>query len=1271
MADADVESLKLQITGNVRSAEDSINSLIGTLDRLDAAIAGVGGNSSSLQGFTAVVNALDSSAGQKLTALAGGLTALSGASNFKISSNIANQITAITEAVKNTPSDYTSINNLFSAVQSLSSLEKGGLGSILTELKKLPEVMKELNKVNFVALSARVQQVANAFRPLANEMQKVANGFAAFPEKVQRFISASSSVASSNHTSSSSFVSLGASIGYAIGFLRKAGRFFASLIKESNSYIENMNLFKVSMGKYAQEAADYANKVGDLMGIDPSAWMRDQGVFMTLATGFGIAGDRAKVMSQHLTQLGYDLSSFYNISVEEAMQKVKSGFSGELEPLRNLGYDLSQAKLQAVAASLGIDKLVSSMTQAEKAELRYYAVMTQVTHVQGDMARTLNDPANQLRVLQAQVTQAARAFGNLFIPVLNAVLPVAIAVTKVITMLAQAIASLFGIELAVDFSGTGVSELGASVDDVSAGLGGAAGKAKELKKVLLGIDELNVMTDPSSSGGGGGAGGDGFDFELPDYKDFLAEGANQRINEITEKLKEWLGIADEINSWSDVFKGRLGDIVGDVVAIAGGFAAWKISASVVKVIDKLTKLKGFTWGLGFIGLTGFLSDLNELSNYVKDFLENGPTFHNVAGMISEFAGAVGDAFFMLGKVETGGVLKIVQGIGEVIVAIEDAIKNGGDWETFNTGIRGMTNIVIGLGALNGEWDLVGIAITVQGLTSIITELADNWEAIKNGDWSGVDKAALVIGAIQVFGGIAVALGKFGEIKKTIDTGAAAKGLTEVAETTTTVSTATSSLTTKLTTLVKDLALGIVIIAEVAAAAALIVGAIWLLGLELEQVGIAWEPVIANGDTVFAAIGLGTVILVAVGGATYLLGSLGKTVALQIGIGTLIMAELGVAAMLFIAEIWAIGEGLNEIDKAWKPVLKNGEDIKKAIGLGTVLLVGIGVVTAALGVATVASAGALPVAIALGTAMLVELTAAFIVFTDSLIDVADQLTDDLHPALKDLSRILPDLTKNMGEFTDFMVSFVDKIIVFTGTSTIAGIANTVNKVVGFFTGSPIKTLTKEIDKQYDEMEDLVESLNKIVPVIQDADRLMGEFNDTMGNLKASVGADGKTPGSIGYTITVGVKLAKSGWTSIQSWIGDLTAKLKIKLPTVKVEWYTSPYAGASTSIKYPKFKVEYYAAGGFPGQDGQLFVANEAGPELVGTIGSRNAVVNNDQIVESVSRGVYQAVARAMTESGSGQVVEAKVNDKVLFEVVVNRNRQETMRTGYSPLMGGV
>jgi hypothetical protein len=120
---------------------------------------------------------------------------------------------------------------------------------------------------------------------------------------------------------------------FSIATMVRLGRGIADLITKSSEYTENMNLFNVAMGEYAEEAAKYTQTVSDIMGIDPSEWMRSQGVFMTLATGFGVVGDRAYLMSKNLTQLGYDIASFYNISVEESMQKLKSGFAGELEPL--------------------------------------------------------------------------------------------------------------------------------------------------------------------------------------------------------------------------------------------------------------------------------------------------------------------------------------------------------------------------------------------------------------------------------------------------------------------------------------------------------------------------------------------------------------------------------------------------------------------------------------------------------------------------------------------------------------------------------------------------------------------------------------------------------------------------------------------------------------------------------------------------------------------------------------------------------------------------
>ena len=408
---------------------------------------------------------------------------------------------------------------------------------------------------------------------------------------------------SSTASSAKSFTTLAAKATAAVYSLKKVTDVISSWVTESNNYVENLNLFTVSMGEYASSAQAYAESVGDVLGIDPSTWMRNQGVFMTLGKGFGVASDRAAVMSQQLTQLGYDMSSFFNISVEDAMQKLQSGISGELEPLRRLGYDLSQAKLEATALSLGIDKAVSSMTQAEKAELRYYAIMNQVTDSHGDMARTLEAPANQMRILKAQVEQAARALGNIFIPALNAVLPYAIAAVKVIRLLANAIANLVGFTLPeVDYS-----NLTDGASDTSSSLEEATENAKKFKKTLLGIDELNVLSDNSSDSDEDLTGG-GFSFELPTY-DFIGEATNSKINELVEKMKEWLGITGEIKSWSDLFDTRLGTILTNVGLIGAGIAVWKLTKG---FIDGITTLKtllstpSYTIAIGaIVTITGF------------------------------------------------------------------------------------------------------------------------------------------------------------------------------------------------------------------------------------------------------------------------------------------------------------------------------------------------------------------------------------------------------------------------------------------------------------------------------------------------------------------------------------------------------------------------------------------------------------------------------------------------------------------------------------------
>jgi hypothetical protein len=304
------------------------------------------------------------------------------------------------------------------------------------------------------AFAIKIQEVTNAVKPLADEMYKVAQGFSAFPSKIQKLITSTNKLSVSNKKAAGTYVDLYSKMKTAYYSITRIASMIGSAIKQASSQVETINFFNVSMKQYANEAGKYAEKVSELMGVDPVEWMRDQGTFMTLATGFGVVGDRAYVMSQQLTQLGHDIASYNDMSVSDAMLKIQSGFAGELEPLRRIGYDLSQAKLEATALSLGIDKAVSSMTQAEKAELRYYAIMTQVTNSHGDMARTLESPANQMRIFKAQLTQCARAIGSIFIPALAKILPYVTAVVKVIRILAENIANLFGFTLPeIDWKG--------------------------------------------------------------------------------------------------------------------------------------------------------------------------------------------------------------------------------------------------------------------------------------------------------------------------------------------------------------------------------------------------------------------------------------------------------------------------------------------------------------------------------------------------------------------------------------------------------------------------------------------------------------------------------------------------------------------------------------------------------------------------------------------------------------------------------------------------
>lgn len=1071
------------------------------------------------------------------------------------------------------------------------------------------------------------------------------NGLTDLQKTLSKFQGVSKTCSTSTNTISSSFSNLKGKLHSTTASFRKIVKVFGGWFNETNDYVEALNLFNVALGDCAGAAKEYAESVSAIAGIDMKEWMTYQGAFYQLADGYGLASDASERMSKNLTQLAFDLSSLWNVDAETAFQKLQSGMSGQIKGLKVWGINVSVAQLKETALAHGIDLATSKMTEAQKATLRYVTIMEQTSKAQGDMARTIASPANALRILNAQWTQAKRAMGQVVSVVAVEVIPWFQALVQIIKEVAQALSKKkyepFTADLK-DLSNTTIDPK--PFDKVSDSLGKATESAKELKKTILGIDEINALTDNSVSspaagttGAGNGYASDfGLDLGKYDY-DFLSGLDSTDLDDKKKKLKE---------------------ILSYVTAISAGFAAMAISKKLIDGISWLQKalggVKSLSLNWSIFGAAAFFSDLDKLRQYIKDIEDNGANWSNVSGVLGEFAGSIGDVLIVLGKTEIAAPLKAIQGITEII----NGVKGLSDEDTENdidsacTAIRGLGDVGIAIGAATKNMTLAGASGALVGLTGIVSELSENWEAIKSGDWSGVDKVSLATNAVYVLAGLATALGAFNKAKDATDLTKTTEKLDEVKSATESVSTSTSALTSKLTNLVKNLGLGLVVIAEVAVAAGLIVGAIWGLGLMLQQVGEAWQPVLDNGSTVITALGLGTALLLAVGVAVAALGNTGLGGVATLGVGLLALLELDAAVLLFVAAIWAVGYGLNQIGIVWQPVLDNGETVTAALERGTLLLLAVGVATAALGAITVASAGTLPVAVGLGTAMLVLLAAAFVDFIVSLVVVADQISVELYPAFERVNSVLPSLTTDMSNFKDFMGQFASMAASYAADSAIAGLSNVVGNIVNLFTGDPIQRFADNADKQYAQASNLNKKLQLANPELTTAIALLTAYNNLFSRLEALTGQNSNiqlAQGVYANLKEVGKKLVTGLVDGIKGEMSSLSNTMR-RLLSDNVSsrdasslgkdygrefarGISSGFKGASfptlhgnvdvSASGYVSLSLKAYAKGGFV-DSGQMFIAREAGPEMVGTIGNKTSVANNEQIVSGIAQGVSDA-----------------------------------------------
>lgn len=1102
-----IEQLELEVQSSSTSAVAGIDALSASLSKLKNAVKGGVGLTSvanQVRNLSTSLKNMDSSGADKIDKLSTSLEKLRNLGNLKISSSIGNQLQNIGSAAASlTGVDFSAMEKLGAALQPLNNLNASGLKSTINALNKLPKLADTLDNMDMTKFISQIQQLSTALSPLTNQLNAVTAEFNRIPTNIQRAITVTNRISQENNKAANSYMNLYAKIKMAMGVVRTGARAIASWITQSNQYIEDLNLFNASLGEYAGEAQKYAEQVGEILGIDPGAFMRNQGIFNTIITGFGVGADKAALMSKNLTQLGYDISSFHNISLTEAMQAVQSGIAGELEPLRRRGYDLSVARLQQDAYTLGIQKSVSAMTQAEKSQLRYYEIMTQVTQVQGDMARTLNAPANQLRILQAQVTQCARALGNIFIPALNAVLPYAIALAKVIRMLANALASLFGFKLPeVDYSGisagaSAVGDLADNAGDASDGLGKAGKAAKKLKNALLGIDELNVLSkDDSSSGSGSGSGagigGGDLGIDLPTY-DFLGDAITSKVDEIVQMIK---------------------DAIWEITAVISGFL---LAIGTILVVTGANIPLGL--GLMAVGAVGLAASVMANWNGMSERLAKVLTL--VTGVLGGFLLAIGAFLAFSGVNVPLGAGLMVAGAAALGTA---AVIN---WKFLNGDLSNalsiLTAIVSGallaMGALfafTGVDVPLGIALMAAGAVGMVTAIGLNWDSMSDPLRRTIGMLETIVGgALLTFGAILALTG----VNVPLGVAMIVAGAVSV----------TSAVALNWNSLTGDVQESVLSIVAIVSGALIGVGAI--LALTGVATGLGIAMIAAGAVGLAATVGLNwnsmpdsirkvtTKILLIAGAASIAIG--------------MILAFTGVATPLGVGLILAGAAALGTAVALNWDTLTN-----KLKGVTTKILAIAGVAALAIGIILCFTGVGIPLGIglilsgasALGTAVAIN-------------------WETIKEKIKGVLTKIKSMAGSLGKLA------IGLMLCLTGVGVPLGLALIADGVKDFATGKPvswdsmvsgIKEALGNISDEWNKFKNKVKN-SKPVQFLAEVKNNASDWWDNVKSWWSDKTKDG-------LSLETGVKLVKDGWSSVKNWIGNIPA-VKQGVELLKSSWST--------------------------------------------------------------------------------------------------------------------
>lgn len=661
MADVDITSLSVEISAESQGAELNIDKLAtaisnlrtkgnvakvcSSLDRLSASISALKSASTGLDGLSKITSFMNGLANVDLTQSAKGIRSVANALNKISSVNLGNMdfsgLGSKMNSLKNGLSPISSISD--SSIKSLR-----GVSSAINSIAKIPSITKKLDSKTLDDFAEVCKKVASAISPLASKLDKVGSSFSSLPSKIKSAVNSTAHFSSANQKASTSLSSLASQLenikkrAAQLVSLKAIATYLANAVTKFNDFYEATDLFNNAMGELSGQATELINKMESLLGIDPTEAMTNIATIQSLATSFGLASDKAYILSKNLTQLAYDESSYWNKDTATTFTAIASAISGELEPIRRLGVDLSQARLQQELLALGFNKQVSSLSQADKAVLRYIAIMKQTTNIQGNLAQTISSPANMVRILKSEISQLAKAVGQLLYPAFKAILPVLIAAVDLIKEFVVSLASVFGQKIEfTDFSKTqkDIGGVANAMDDTADATKAAAKAAKDY---TMGFDELNII-DPSQNSGSSGSGGGGAagnllgDVDLSQY-DMFKDYAGSAVDEIKAKLKslDSFQIGTQIGEQLNKLMGMIYDAIHSVDwASLGAVFADGINGLVDSVDwDLFGRLLADRFIIEFELLGGFLSQL-DWTSVLNAFIDGfSGFFHELSDWIA-------------------------------------------------------------------------------------------------------------------------------------------------------------------------------------------------------------------------------------------------------------------------------------------------------------------------------------------------------------------------------------------------------------------------------------------------------------------------------------------------------------------------------------------------------------------------------------------------------------------------------------------------------------